>query len=107
MWERWPERRGFRARWPPHAGSTEIRPRRAETHPIFTYRRFGEGREGRTHTGCVARIDRARENFEPLLHVLRQDLERTQLLLEELRGEAGERDGRRSRVGAGYDTHDV
>ena len=19
MWERWPERRGFRARWPPHA----------------------------------------------------------------------------------------
>ena len=35
MWGRWPERRGFRARWPPHAASTEIRPRRAETHPIL------------------------------------------------------------------------
>ena len=35
MWGRWPERRGFRARWPPHAVATEIRPRRAETHPIL------------------------------------------------------------------------
>ena len=35
MWGRWPERRDFRARWPPHAVSTEIRPRRAETHPIL------------------------------------------------------------------------
>ena len=35
MWERWPERRGFRARWPPHAVKLEIRPRRAETHLIL------------------------------------------------------------------------
>ena len=35
MWGRWPERRGFRARWPPHAVYLEIRPRRAETHPIL------------------------------------------------------------------------
>ena len=32
---RWQERCDFRARWPPHAVSTEIRPRRAETHPIL------------------------------------------------------------------------
>ena len=30
-----PERRGFRARWPSHTVSMEIRPRRAETHPIL------------------------------------------------------------------------
>ena len=32
---RWPERRGLCARWPPHVASTEIRPRRAENHPIL------------------------------------------------------------------------
>ncbi len=35
MWGRWQERRDFRPRWPPHAAFTEIRPRRAETHPIL------------------------------------------------------------------------
>ncbi len=35
MGGRWRERRDFGARWPPHAASTEIRPRRAETHPIL------------------------------------------------------------------------
>ena len=35
MWGGWPERRGFRARWPSHTVSMEIRPRRAETHPIL------------------------------------------------------------------------